>query len=523
MAGKVKEMSQIKQLLQMHNQGMGRKQIARVLGISKTTVKSYLDKLETGNLDIEQLLLIDDPVLEGQFHAGNPSYKDPRYGYLESRMEHYVKELSGKGVTKYLLWREYREEYPDGYGYTQYCYHLNQLIVARSPSAVLMHKPGEKLYVDYAGDKISYVDRETGEIIKCPVFVACLPYSDYGFAWVCRNQTTDEFVEALVACVTHLGGSPEVLVPDNLKAAVIKANRYDPELNRVVDDFANYYHMTVIPARISRPCDKALVENQVKLLYSRVYAQLRNNQFFDITSLRDAVEKKVREHNQTRMQQKPYCRQERFLAEERPLLRALPEHPFLLKRYRQYTVAKNGHIYMSMDRHYYSVPYCWIGRQADVVYTTTLVSIYVDSQCVATHVRSLAPGEYTTVKEHLASHHQHWSERSPAYYLQKAGEKSTKLVNLFEGIFAGNRPAEHHYRACDGLLSLQRKTPDDVFNRALNIALDNSLYSYRSVLNLISNDAQNRQIECENKPLPKHDNIRGKAYYNLFDNNPDGQ
>ena len=523
MAGIIKRMSQIKQLLQMHRQGMGRKQIARALGVSKTTVKSYLDKVSSGKLDVDNLLSMDDPLLEAQFHAGNPAYKDPRYLYLEGRLSFYVSELSRKGVTKYLLWQEYRGEcVGGGYAYTQFCYHLNQLMLARKPTAVLIHQPGEKLYVDFAGDLIGYIDRETGEIIRCQVFVGCLPYSDYCFAWVCRRQSADEFVEALVACLTHLGGVPRVLVPDNLKAAVIRANRYQPTLNRMLEDFANHYSMVVLPARVGKPCDKASCENQVKLLYSRVYARLRNLQFFDLHSLREAVAEKVMEHNQTRMQQKPYCRQERFLAEERPALSALPDKPFQIKNYRWYTVAKNGHIQLCEDRHYYSVPYKWTGQKAQVIYTTTMVSIYVRDQCVATHVRNPAPGSYTSVKEHLPSHHQHWLERSPEYYIAKAGEKSPKLARFFEGIFSGKRPPEHHYRSCDGMLRLQRKAPEDVFHRALDIALENGMYSYRSMMNLIQNDAGNRQQPIE-KPLPKHDNIRGKAYYQQLTINFDEQ
>ena len=501
----------------MHRQGMGRKQIARALGISKTTVKSYLDKLETGRLEIDRLLEMDDPLLTGQFHAGNPAYKDPRYLYLESRIENYLRELPRRGVTRNLLWQEYRSECvrvgQTGYSYTQFCYHLNQLMVARTPSAVLVHQPGEKLYVDYAGDRLHYVDRDTGEVIQCPVFVACLPFSDYCFAMVCRSQSTDEFVEALVSCLTHIDGTPRILVPDNLKAAVIRANRYQPELNQVLEDFANHYGMTVLPARVCKPRDKALCENQVKLVYSRVYAHLRNRQFFDLPSLREAVSIRVREHNQTRMQQKPYCRQELFLAEEHPALTPLPEEPFRIKHYRQYTVAKNGHIYLSEDRHYYSVPYCWIGQKAQVIYTATVVSIYVRNQCVATHVRNMTGGGYSSVKEHLSSHHQHWMDRSPDYYMAIAGEKSENLVRLFEGIFADNRPPEHHYRTCDGVLSLQRKTPPDVFERAVETALKNEMYSYPSVMNLIKNDACNRLEQTVEKLLPQHENIRGKEYY----------
>ena len=501
----------------MHRQGMGRKQIARALGISKTTVKSYLDKIEAGRMEVDRLLEMEDPLLEGQFHAGNPAYKDPRYLYLESRIERYVRELPRRGVTKYLLWQEYRQECltagHTGYSYTQFCYHLNQLMIARTPTAVLVHQPGEELYVDYAGDRLHYVDRDTGEIIHCPVFVACLPFSDYCFAMVCRSQSADEFVEALVACLTHIGGVPRILVSDNLKAAVIRANRYQPELNQVLDDFANHYGMAVLPARVRRPRDKALCENQVKLVYQRVYAHLRNRQFFDLPSLREAVFGKVREHNQTRMQQKPYCRQEHFLAEEHPTLNPLPEEPFRIKHYRRYTVAKNGHICLSEDQHYYSVPYCWIGQKAQVIYTATVVSVYVHNQCVATHVRNMTQGGYSTVKEHLSSHHRFWMDRSPDYYMALAIEKSATLVRLFEGIFAGNLPPEHHYRTCDGVLSLQRKTPEDIFERAVKTALDNEMYSYSSVMNLIRNDAGNRQEQTVDKLLPPHQNIRGKEYY----------
>ena len=518
MAGILKRMSQIKQLLQMHRQGMGRKQIARTLGVSKTTVKSYLDKLSTGGMDIAILLAMDDQALERQFHAGNPSYKDVRYLYLESRLEHYISELSRKGVTKHLLWQEYHKECAGsghgGYAYTQFCHHLNQLLLARMPSAVLTHEPGDKLFVDFAGDKLFYIDRDTGEIIYCPVFVACLAYSDYCFAHVCHSQSTDDFIEALIACLTHLEGVPQVLVPDNLKAAVIRSNHYQPKLNQLLEDFANHYGMTVIPARVARPRDKALVENQVKLIYSRVYARLRNDQFFDLYSLREAVSEKVREHNQTRMQQKPYCRQERFLAEERATLKKMPEQPFQIKHYRWYKVAQNGHIFLCQDRHYYSVPYCWTGHKALVVYTATLVSIYIRNECVATHLRNFAAGGYTSVREHLPSHHQRWLDRSPQYYIEKAGEISPDLCRFFEGIFAGKRPPEHHYRSCEGLFSLYRKTPLDVFNRALAIAIENGMYSYHSMMKLIENDAQNRDdANVLSKPLPQHENIRGKEYY----------
>src|SRR5690606_33701597 len=145
----------------------------------------------------------------------------------------------------------------------------------------------------------------------------------------------------------------------------------------------------------------------VKLIYRRVYARLRNVQFFDLNTLNKAITEKVQEHNQTRMQQKPYCREERFLAEEKEHLLPLPQHRFELKYYKQLKVAKNNHVYFSEDKHYYSVPYQYTGKQVKAVYTRTMVYIFFEGKQVAVHIRSYKQGAYSTNREHLCSHHQH--------------------------------------------------------------------------------------------------------------------
>lgn len=357
MAGKTKAMSQIKQLLQMYQKDCKIKEIARSLGMSKNTVKAYLDKYRSLCYGVEYLLSLDDPVLESKFHSGNPAYKEnQRYEFIKSKVGYYKKELKRVGVTRRLLWEEYKQTYPDGYSYSQFCYHLDQLFNTRNPSMVLNHNPGEKLFVDFAGKKMSYADIETGEVIECPVFVACLPYSDYGFAMAVKSQGIEDFIYALQCCIEELGGVPQVLIPDNLKAAVIKANKYEPTINRVLEDFCNHYGMTVIPARVKKPQDKALVEDQVKLIYNRVYAKLRDITFFDLYSLNSAIKEKVRDHNQTRMQRNPYCREEKFLSDEKQTLSTLPDEPFEVKYYKEYKVDTNNHIRLTEDNHYYSVP-----------------------------------------------------------------------------------------------------------------------------------------------------------------------
>lgn len=519
MAGKVKSMSTIKQLLQLHKKGIGKKAIARSLNMSKNTVKAYLDKLQASKLDIDTLLALDDPILEARFHSGNPAYKsDNRYEHLIGKVGYYLKELNKQGVTQQLLWEEYIESYPEGYSRSQFCYHLSQHLKAQNPSMVLQHKPGEKLYVDFAGKKLAYIDVTTGELIYCQVFIACLPYSDYSFTIAVNSQGVEDFIYALNQCLHFFGGVPEVLVTDNLKSAIIKASRYEPNINRALEDFANHYGMTIIPTRAGRPKDKALVENQVKMKYSRVYARLRNMQFFSLADMNKAIAEKNRDHNQTRMQQKPYCREERFLSNEKKHLKPLPGVRFELKYYRELKVAKNNHIYLTQDKHYYSVPYIYIGKKVKVVYTRKMVYIYHQGKQIAVHIRSFGKGTYSTEKSHLCSTHKHYLDRSPDYYLQKAKQASSELYQLFQLLFQQNKHPEQLYRTCDGLLNLQRKNSRSNprgFNRACKLAIENKVFSYHFVANVIKNKTtEEEEVFIQQKPdLPEHKNIRGKQYY----------
>lgn len=514
MAGKPKPMSQIKQLLRLYEQGNGRKTIARTLRISKNTVKAYLDKVKQTGLDIETLLALEDPVLEAKFHPGNPAYKDDRFEHLKSELDYFSGELKRKGVTQNLLWEEYIAGYPGGYSRSQFCFHLSQHLKASNPSMVLQHKAAEKLYMDFAGKKLSYTDPQTGELIYCQVFVACLPYSDYSFTMAVRSQRIEDFLYALSCCLEELGGVPQVLVPDNLKTAIIKASPYEPEVNRALEDFANHYGTTVIPTRVRKPKDKALVENQIRLIYTRVYAKLRNQQFFDLKSLNQAIKGKIKKHNQTRMQHKSYCREERFLANEKHLLKPLPPEPFELKYYRILKVAKNNHIYLAQDKHYYSVPFAYIGLKVKVIYTRRMVRIYAVGRQIAVHIRNYSMGGYSTDKEHLCSTHKHYLDRSPDYYIHRARACSDQLAELVKLIFTQNRHPEQLYRTCDGLLNLHRKTEQAIFIKACQIAIKHKIFSYRSILKIIENKANFMEEDQDKPALPTHKNIRGKAYYN---------
>ena len=262
--------------------------------------------------------------------------------------------------------------------------------------------------------------------------------------------------------------------------------------------------------------DKSSVENAVKIIYHRVYARLRDRTFFSIEDINQAFKEKVREHNQTRMQQKDYSREEKFLSEEKPVLLPLPATDFEIKYYTELLVAANNYIYLGRDKHYYSVPFSCIGKKVLVIYTRTLVQIYCDKQPIAIHQRHVGFG-YTTVKEHLCSAHQYYVGRSPHYYIEVAEKRSAVLGKLFIRIFEQTQIPETVFKRCDGLLSLYRKTELRVFESACQLALEHGQLTYKFVQKVIENKTyliNETEGKNEQAVLPEHDNIRGKSYFN---------
>jgi len=230
-------------------------------------------------------------------------------------------------------------------------------------------------------------------------------------------------------------------------------------------------------------------------------------------ALNQAISEMNRCHNQTRMQKKPFCREENFLANEKLLLKPLPEEPFELKYYALYKVAKNNHIQLTRDLHYYSVPYIYIGEKAKVIYTHDLVRIYLRNTLVAVHPRNKTPGGYSTIREHLCSHHQHYLDRSPSYYMDRAKNLSETLYEVIKLLFEGGRPPEQNYRTCDGFFSLYRKNDPEIFNKACQEALSCRCYSYSFLRKVIENLNHGSQNPEALPTLPDHQNIRGKEYY----------
>nr|WP_294937251.1 IS21 family transposase [uncultured Prevotella sp.] len=304
-------MSLIKQVLQLKQLGESNRGIAKKLPINKETVNSYMSKVESNKWKIDELLQVDDLELERMFHAGSPAYTDVRKQDFLSMLPYIKEQLSDpkNHVTRQVLYDEYKQKFPNGYGQSQFYHHLKQNLVAKKDVVAVLsntYKPGEKLMVDFAGDKLGYVNVETGEMVKVEVFVATMPYSDYTYVVCVPSQKTEDFPYAIRMCLEHLGGVPPILTPDNLKSAVISNDRHEPKLNKALEDMGNYYHFVVLPCDPVSPTQKALVEDAVRISYSRIHAKLRNRTFYSLLELNQAVWELMEKHNQTRMQKRPY-------------------------------------------------------------------------------------------------------------------------------------------------------------------------------------------------------------------------
>ena len=515
MAAKTISMSTLKQVLRLSSQGKSIKYIARTVGLSRNTVKKYLRLCEICELPKDQILGCEDEELKLLINPGAKANKSDRYQNFKEQLDYLLKELKRPHVTRRLLWIEYKKQYPSGYERSQFCYHLHEAEKSQQVSMVISHAPGDMLFVDFAGKTWKVHDGQDGQPSEKQVFIATLGYSQYSYVEAVDSQRTEDFIAALSRCLHYYGGVPKAIVPDNLKAAVIKTDRFEPKLNRVLEDFANHYGTTILPARSAKPKDKALVENMVKHSYSHIYGPLRNQKFYDLNDLNEAIAGQLTVYNEKRFHGRDYSRYERFITQEKPSLSSMPPYVFQLKKYRRLKVQKNAHILLSEDHHYYSVPYAYIGKRTQVIYTHSTVSVYFQSKIIASHVRNKRPYGYTSVAEHLPSHFQNYKDRSPDYYLKWAATKNPDILLIIQKVLAQRKHPEQTYRTCDGIKHLAAKTNESVFNNACRIAVEYGCYQYGFIKTLIENGMTDQVLEhnTQTSAIADHKNIRGKQYY----------
>lgn len=514
MAGQTITMSRLKQIIRLRNNGFALLTIAKAVKISRNTVKKYLRLIEVKQLDTRALLEMDDDALEALFQDPEPQ-DTTRYQNLCDLFPSFEKELSRTGVTRWILWGEYRMKYPDGYSYSQFCDHFKAWKKSNSGTLHTEQEPADKLYIDYTGKKLSYIDRQTGEVIAVEVYVAILGFSQLTYVEAMESQKNGDFIYGSEKAIHFFGGVPRVLVPDNLKSAVQKANKYEAQINSSFLDFANHYGTTVLPARSYKPRDKALVEKAVNIIYSRIFAAIRDEVFYSLTALNQRIADLVESHNQQHFQQRPYSRRQLFEEQEKHLLSPLPADRYELKSFKQVTVMKNGHVQLLEDKHYYSVPYRFIGKKVKLIYSRSQLSVYYDKERIAYHLRSTQRYRYTTTKSHLCSSHQFVSEWNPDKFISWAGGIAPVVQDYILEILNRATYPEQAYRSCVGILSQEKKVGKDRLIRTIERATHYGAFNYTTIIKILQTglDTLEPDEQIKQPMLPFHENIRGPENY----------
>ncbi len=518
MAKKPITMLQIRRILQLLGQGESKRKIAQILHSGRHTIDGYVLKIEQSGISMPLLIKMSDADLATILYSGRKEpLCDQRFAYIASKQLYFRKELTRLGVTKLNLWEEYRQAHPDGYGYTQFCEHL---AADKRKSAATMHfehKPGERVQIDFAGKPLSYIDRSTGEMIPCPVLVCVFPFSGYAYIEALPSASQEHLFPALGRCMSYFGGVPQNVLSDNMKQYVHKSNRYEPIFTEVCEQWSLYYNTTLSAARVSKPKDKPTVENTVHLAYMRVYAPLRNETFYSLKELNQAILARLDVHHHTLLQKRSYSRQDRFVQEEQPLLKSLPEEPFLLKHTAMAKVQKNYHVILGEDWHQYSVPYQHIGKQVKIIYDMDEVEIYLGLQRIAAHQRDYRKHRYTTLAEHMPEKHQKYQETKgwdADYFLRKARELGESSFTIMNHILQSRTFTEQAYNACLGLLRLCDRYGRDRFENACKRAIEAPRINYRLIDNILANNLDKQTEEQMNLfTIPDHENLRGPHAY----------
>lgn len=518
MADKRIDMLHLKQLLRLYTSGVSKLQISKQLGFSRNTVKKYINLYHEHLFTYQELQDLSDEDLNDLFGASPLEVRDQDniQKHLESLFPYFSKELKRVGVTRYLFWEEYIDKHPSGYSYSRFCYHYRIWLKKVNPSMHIEHKAGDKMFVDYTGKKLRIIDKETGEEQEVEVFVSVLGASGMTFVEATFTQNKEDFLGSLTKTLHYYGGVPAAIVTDNLRTAVKKSHKYEPVITDSLLDFASHYSTTILPTRAYHPKDKALVENAVRIVYTRIFAPLRKQQFFSLEELNKAIEILLDLHNKAPLQRKKYSRADIFHEVEKPVLLPLPSLMYQLKHTTRATVHKTSHVYLNKDKHYYSVPFSYIGKKVNIIYSKNNVEIYYEGRRIAFHNRIVLKYGYTTIKEHMPSSHQFMTEWNPSRFLSWGRSIGESCEGYIMKILEKKQPPEQSYNTCLGILSLSKRVDQSRLDNACKRALGYERYNLAIIKSILERGLDNLTDDetfFEEKKLPKHKNIRGGKYY----------
>jgi len=508
-------MRKIKEVLRLKFEaGLSHERIAGAVGLSKGAVSNYVQRAAQAGLSAPLPPELDDAALEALLFAHAPpratSYAAPDFALIHQ-------ELKRKGVTLQLLWEEYRAAHPEGaYGYSQFCWHYGRFRESLKRSMRQVHRAGDKLFIDYSGHTLPIIDAASGEIRRAELFIAVLGASNYTYAEATWTQQLPDWIGSHIRTFEFLGSVPALLVPDNLKSAIKKACRFEPEATSTYADMARHYGTAILPARPFHPRDKAPAEASVLLVQRWIVARLRNRQFFCLAELNAAIRTLLVELNQRPFKKLEGCRASAFAAIDRPAMRPLPPQRYEFAQWKHAIVNIDYHV--EIAAHYYSVPHQLVRQKVEVRFSATTVECFFKGKRVAAHARSNRRGGHTTLPEHMPESHRKHQQWTPGRLLNWAlaiGPGTRDVVRWQ----LENRPhPEQGYRACLGLLNLARHYGQARLEAACLRALAMGAPSRKRIKSILEAKLDQHPelfADATQAPAPKvsHANVRGPEYF----------
>jgi len=492
----------------------GHRAVVKALNVGLGTVSDVIGRARrAGITSWQEVEALGEEELEARMYP-SPSTIAPRP--LPSPAAIHI-ELRRKGVTLRLLHEEYFVANPNGYGYTRFVELYNEWAERLRITMRQVHKAGEKCFVDYSGDKLTIVDRATGDRVEVELFVAVMGASNYTYAEATATQQSADWIASHVRLVEFLGGAPAAFVPDQLKSGVVVASRYEPGIQRTYEEWSQHYSTTILPARPLKPRDKAKVEGGVLIAQRWILARLRNITCFSLDEINEHIAVLVADLNSRVMKRYGKSRRQLFEDLDRPALTALPRDRFIHGDWSKATVKLDYHI--NVDHHDYSVPYQRATDEVWIRLAAATVEVFYNSKRCASHVRSFEYGGTTTDPAHMPASHRKYAEESDASFEEWAAEVGPHTLALVRAILIERPHPEHGLRSCRGLKSLTRRYAHSRIEAACERALVAGSRSYTNVESILKHGLDQLPLiepvqADEPTPAPDHENIRGAGYYN---------
>ena len=497
-------------LRQRHELKRSYRDISKSLNMSVGTISDYLSRAKSAGISWPLPDLSEDALHEKLFL---PAPKILSKKKTAPDWEWVHRELRKKGVTLLLLWREYREIHPNGYGYTNFCNQYRAYAKQISPVMRQTHKAGEKIFVDYAGMKMPWINPSTGEIHEAEIFVGALGASQLTFVEATATQTLPDWIQSHIHMFEAFGGTSEIVVPDNLKSGVTKAHLYDPDINANYQHFSEHYGFAIVPARAAEPKDKAIAESAVGCITRQILAPLRHVTFTSIGEINAAIKPRLVAFNNQSFQKMKTSRLTLFEELDKTVLKPLPKDRYQYAEWRKAKINIDYHFVF--DDHYYSVPHRYIHHAVEICASSKIVECFYQEKRIAAHARSYLRYKFTTLTEHMPPSHRAQAEWTPERIKRWANKIGPKTAQFIEHMIAARAFPQQAFRSCLGLLRLGKRYGEDRLENACTKAIIAGLTRYQQVESILKNKLDSVPVSPV-KPAPilsAHDNIRGSIYY----------